>query len=323
MISDKPRAEILTTRREWLIGLTILAAWLVFMGHLVFTQVLPQRFEAALASAAIDPAQLLENWSNTSETLVVRHRNRTIGAAQTTVKKLEDESGFRADFRLGIGLNLLGRFRTMSVLGAADLNPEFALVQFHLQVAMDPVRMEITGRVSDNQLFIEVIQGPEMPAHRSRIILDRPLSLMDAVTPLALRSLTIRPGETLAVPVVDPIWSMNHGTMSFRVREPLTLELPGGPQLAFPVETRLQDFQSTLFVDENGRVLRRQILGDYFLDAADGIDNPRFKTVLSSEVSIPELNASDFVNLEALSLRGLDREVQSRTPLGLLRGLAP
>jgi hypothetical protein len=319
---QKPR-EILTLPREWAFGILVLVAWVGLMGHLLVTQVMPQRSEVNLLTQARDPKELTQSWQDLEETLVIRSGRQQVGRAFISVIRDFQGRGFRADLRLVLGLNLLGRQRDISIRGAAELDDQFQLVRFSGAFDAHPVSLRVTGLISGMDLYVAVSDGTTSEPYRRRIVLDRPISLMDAVTPVATRAIQIRPGAEYALPVVDPFWSLDFGTMSMRVREPEQITLGHESVLAYPVDLALRDFRTRIWVDETGKVLRRRLIGSYTLDAAPHLRSDNLPEELKNPVVIPNLSASDFVGVEPNSLRGLVPQRANQSPLSILQALTP
>jgi hypothetical protein len=293
------------------------------MGHLVITHVMPQRSEVSLLTQARDPGELAQSWQDLEESLVIRSGRQQVGRALITVIRDANGTGFRADFRMVLGLNLLGRQRDLTVRGAAELDNQFQLLRFHGAFDAQPVTLRVTGLVSGMDLYVAVSDGTTSEPYRRRIVLDRAISLMEAVTPIATRAMEIRPGAEYALPVVDPFWSLDHGTMSMRVREPERITLGHESLLAYPVDLALREFRTRIWVNESGKVLRRRLIGQYTLDAAPRLRSDNLPEELQNPVVIPGLSASDFVGVEPNSLRGLVNQRRTQTPLSLLQGLTP
>jgi hypothetical protein len=320
--STQPR-EVGTQPSEWFVGTLMILIWVGLMIHLLLTQVMPQRSEAALVANTQEPADLIRQWKDLEEYSVIRNSGKIVGSALSRVTREENRSGFRADFRLGLGLNLLGRYRDIIILGAAELNSLFHLNRFHVTFLASPIKVRATGLVSGSDFYVEVDQGIGGEPVRRRIVLDRPISLMEAVVPAAIRAMDVRPGAQFAFPVVDPLWSFEHGVVGMRVGDQVTIQLGQKSHLAYPVEVSLRDFRTRLYVSPEGKVLRHQLIGSYTLDASSKEEASLHAEVLQRKVPIPELRASDFSGVEPSSFRGLAPSKSTQTPLGLLQGLAP
>jgi hypothetical protein len=298
-----------------IIGVVITVFWLTMMFSLVRDRILPQRRAEAIAEKSVDPSNLTDHWKDFKEFMIITFNRQQIGASYTGIKQVGGESGgYVADFRFGVALQLLGTNRQASIVGKAQLNPSFDLDRFYILANLGALNISVAGKAAENELMIESRQGTDI--QRSRIALDRPISFLEAVRPLMTRKFQVKPGNSVAIPVVDPVWSMERGTLQATVGNLERIIVRGRPMDAYRVETRLNDFVSTSWVDKEGNTLKRQLIGDLYLEKSPENLARSASEVINRTVQIPELETKNFASVQ---LQTLDR-ISSRksAPLEVL-----
>ncbi|MCX7717830.1 MAG: hypothetical protein N2111_05410 [Candidatus Sumerlaeaceae bacterium] len=308
-----------TRNLGWLIGTTITVFWLVMMFTLVRQHVLPQRRAEALAARAVDPARLTEHWEDIEEYMLVTFGGLRVGAAATTVRRIGDPAApeYRADLRVGLEPLVMGLRQSLAIRAAAELDRLFTLRRFRIRLDFTDMQIIVTGFADDDYLLLESERDGRKT--RRKIPLRGPVSLLEAVRPAAVRSIEIRPGASLAVPVVDPVLSMQAGTLEITVvrKEPIQTADAGRVEEAYRVEARLNDFVATSWVDSSGTVLRRQLAGGFMLDrTTSATARSLLSDLMKDDMPIPSLNPAAFAAItpdDALSL-GNPKDA----PLGIL-----
>jgi hypothetical protein len=294
------------------IGILITVFWLVMMFTLVRGRILPERRERALAAQSVEPSALTHGWEDVREYMVVRFGDTRIGSAATSIA--QTMAGYRAEVLFGLNMDLLGLQRNVGIRTAADLDRSFDLRQFHIETALAGMELALTGLATDEELYVEVKQGKSIS--RSRYTLDRQISLLEAVQPLATRSFKLEPGNTLVVPVVDPIWSLERGMLEIRVMNRERITLSTGEVDAIRIETRLNEFVSTSWVDEQGNTLKRQVAGGLVLERASEGQARAAGGLEYQPIRIPPLNMADFKDVPVERLERLAE--QKSSPLSIL-----
>ncbi len=317
-----PAASTPSSPARWrarALGAGITLFWLGMMFTLVRDEILPKRRAEALAEVTVQPASLVRDWKDVEEYVAVRFANRTVGAGVTRIaQRRVKEAGFTADVRFALDFDLFGVTRRILIRGGAELDAGFDVLAFHLLADLSPLNLSITGHEQAGELLVEVNQGGKVA--RARYTLERRISLLEAVRPIAQRNFAIRPGATIALPVVDPVWSMQVGIVEIAVRNRERIQLDGKDVEAYRVETRLNELVSTSWVDEKGATLRRQLAGGFFLDRSDTATVARIAPSLAEPVTIPPLHVADFAGVPVRPLRDLaDRR---SSPLGILDSFA-
>ena len=290
------------SRAGFLVGAVITLFWGVMMFTLVKDRILPQRREAVLSERSVAPAALTADWHDQAEFMAVKLAGKEIGAAAATVTKVMEGQipTYEAEFRMGIELSLVGIVRPISVRARGELDGEFALSRFHFSADLAGYKLSATGRASQDELLVQVDQGGGV--NRARFQLDRRITLLEAVRPVATSRFKIKPGNTFAVPVVDPVWSMDHGTLVLTVKAPETIEVDGAKVTAFPVESRLNDQTSMSWVDAEGRTLKREVAGGLMLERTTEEKAIRLSPDISKPVEMPRLDLAGFKDVQPRKL---------------------
>lgn len=289
------------------LGLAITIFWLGMMFSLVRDKILPQRRAQQIAASAAEPAQLVKQWKDFEEYMIIMYNGQNIGAASTAIKKGPGESaGFDADFKFGVNVQILGMQRVASILARAELDESFDLSRFHIVANLGAMDVRVTGVATADQLLVEIKQGERI--ERTRLALDRRISFLEAVRPLLTRNFTIRPGNSMAIPVVDPVWSMERGTLQATVIEKEEIIVRSQKVQAFRVETRLNEFVSTSWVDESGATLKRQLFNGLFLERATKEHATNKTEALNQQITIPALDTDKFEKLPVQPLDQLSQQ---------------
>ena len=314
--TPRPRRNV----RRIVAGSVITLFWVIMMLTLVRDHILPQRRAQELAAMSVSPATLVENWRDVEEFMIVRFNERPIGGGLTRITRDEKSgTGFVADIRIALNLDLLGTARRVHINGSAWLDADFSLSRFQIEANLAPLAMSVAGMEMNDELLVEARQG-DAPPSRARYTLGRSISLLDAVRPLAMRSFRVEPGASISVPVVDPVWSMELGMVEISVLRRETIRMADGPREAFRVQTRLNDFASTSWVDADGATLRRQLAGGFVLDRADSATVERVIPGIDKPMSPAHVNPADFAGVRPQPIQRISDARSS--PLSILGALA-
>lgn len=284
-----------------IVGVGITLFWLVMMFTLVRGRILPERREKELASQSMEPSALTHDWKDLRETMIVRYGDTRIGSAATSV--VRTMSGYAAEVEFGLNMDLLGMPRNIGIQAVAELDRAFDLRRFHIETGLAGFDLALTGMATDEELYVQVKQGQQK--RLSRYTLDRKISLLEAVSPLATRKFELKPGNRLVVPVVDPIWSLQRGMLEIRVLDRETITVMGKETQGIRIETRLNEFVSTGWVDEHGNTLKRQLAGGIVMERATEGQARAAGGLSRAALRIPELNPADFKRVPAEPLERL------------------
>jgi hypothetical protein len=282
--------------RRNLLPVGIVAFWLAMMFSLVRNEILPIRRAMPDDASAFSPRQIARKWRDYSEYMLVTYGGVEVGAASTSItRELEEPARYTVDTRFDVSLGMLAAARHVSLIARAELDDNFELSRFHIRCDLVATKIAVTGMVSEEVLYVETEQGGRIK--RTRFALDRAISLLDAVRPIAARNLDVVPGRTVRVPVVDPVWSMDVGTLEVRIGDIEKITVGGAGVDAYRVESRLNDFVSTAWVDATGRTLRRQLAGQLALERTTPARAFQAGTALVDTLTMPDINPADFANI--------------------------
>ncbi len=291
------------------------------MFTLLRDRILPQRREASLAAQAVAPSTLTENWKDSEEFMIVKMGGKEVGGAITSVRRSGTGHipGYTAEFRFAIVLNLFGVQRPATIRARTELNSLFDLDQFAIVADLSSYKFEAAGRTQNDELLMETRQGGKVSRLRYR--LDRKITLLDAVRPVVARNFKIEPGNSMALPVVDPIWSMDHGTLQLTVGNPKRIQIDGEEKTAYPLEARLNDFVSTSWVDSDGTTLQRQLAGGLSMEKASPGRVRAASAELDQPIEVAPVIPADFEDLPVTPLKRMSEG--GKTPLETLGSLLP
>lgn len=308
-------------RRATIFGVLITLFWCGMMFTLLKDKILPQRQAQVLASKTVAPSTLTATWKDSDEFMTVKMGAKEVGGAITRVRRIQRGQlpYYQADFRLGVGLNILGVPRTASIHGRGHLDASFDLSDFVIAIDLSSYKIEVAGEMVGEELLVEMRQGKQVT--RSRYKLERRISMLDAVRPVVTRNFQIKPGNQIAIPVIDPIWSMNQGTLQMTVGEPESIRIGSQTVEAFPIVMKLNEFVSTSWVDKEGSTLRRQLAGGLTMEKSTAEAVRTRSPNINREIQVKPINPQDFAGIAAKPIQRLSD--QGKTPLETLGALVP
>lgn len=284
-----------------IISVLIVAFWLVMMFSLVKDRLLPQR--EAMRLTEVDVAALVTEWEDIDEWFNVNTEGRTIGGMRLTMYETQRPVGFRADLNFIMNLRVFRRDLQVWVRGAAQLDTLFNLDHIELSMAAWNVMMDMRARaMPDGRLLVEIKPDDTQIPERFVVPLDREISLMDAVRSIALRRMELQLGQSYSIPVIDPIYQMRRGDMILTVENYDFVHLLGEdePRQVLRLTSRFGGFDSRLYVDDEGRIIRRQLMPgrDLFLDRTEEAlflrRHPRLRRYLQEHIEPQVLDPADF-----------------------------
>jgi hypothetical protein len=140
------------------------------------------------------------------------------------------------------------------------LNDRLILDRFILTINLSAAgkgeTLRISGLVRGLNLFLRLERGESLQFRTLR--LSRPVALAESLRPLFGRA-DLKVGDTYTLPVFDPIWNLQGGTLSVHVAAEETLQVAGRKIDVLRIETRTGSVKSTAWVDDQGRVWKREM----------------------------------------------------------------
>ncbi len=285
-------------RKPWgwgtFIGIGITLVWLGAMAHLVKNHLVHSGDGGATIAATDAEPELTKDWRDVEEHMLLKLGSRTIGAFSMTVRQTTDtaKSSYRADFRLGAQLRIGPLTRPVEMAGLGLLDKKLNLQALHVTGNLAGLPLGMTGMMIGNVLMLQSQHDGQLK--RAQINMGREVSLLDAVRPAALRGFQIKEGNSLRIPVVDPFFSMERGVAEIRVKAEEKITVNERQRDAYRVETTLNDFVSTTWVDRQGTTLKRQLFGNLSMERATEEDARAKSPVISQEMHMPPFQAAEF-----------------------------
>ncbi|AXA36538.1 hypothetical protein BRCON_1761 [Candidatus Sumerlaea chitinivorans] len=282
-------------RRVYTIAVVVF--WLVMMASLAYRELGKSRGLVVGDDSPLAPAAIARTWRDYSEYALLVWQGATVGAMGTSITREQSPTPrYLLELHLEAQPRPLGGAGGITLSALAELNADLVLNRFRLLGRILGADFAMNGLISsDRELFLELRRGEERT--RLRFKLEQPISLAEVVRPLALRTAEIRSGASFRVPVMDPLWSMQIGVLEITVGDIETLRLPDGEIQAWRVESRLNDFVSTSWVDAAGRPVRRQLFGGLWLDRTTAQRALEVAPTLASRLEFVDLQPSDFADV--------------------------
>jgi hypothetical protein len=269
-----PSAEASRLSAERLVGYGIAVFWLFMMFSLVKDAILPRA--RARETVSVDMSTLAgAEWKDVDEWYRVLDGGKWIGAARFQVRATTRPIGYRADFAARLQVTLINQF-AIQVKVAMQMDGDFALTDFHSQLDVLGSEIILRGSVApDNRLLVEALferfgdkepepgqeEAPEIVNERLAILLDSKISMLEAIRPVAMRSLELREGVAYSFDVIDPIWQMKLGQAVILMEEKDLITINGQDRRAMRARTDFGGSSTFSWIDmETGQTLRRQLL---------------------------------------------------------------
>ncbi len=223
------------------------------------------------------------------------------GLAMSSIRAMEHEDAYRSVSRIvldgGIGA-VLG----LRLTAVAKLDKDFNLDRFLVTAFSPVVDIQGSGFVYGDRLYIKFTsdRGKERRAYWP---LEGPVSLFEAVRPLAARNIDLTEGASYKVPAFDPIWCGRAGDARIEVGARELIEVGGKEILATRLETTLANNRVVSWIDEDRRAVRYEMLGGVVFERMDKEEALKARPDFAIDPAIPEFNIEKFAhNLELLDL---------------------
>lgn len=315
-----PRPRRAALHAGQVIAVAIVAFWLAMMFALVKDSILPRR--QAIRTFLVDTSALGEEWVDVDEFYrIVTDQSiagagaagwRQIGGARVTIERTARPVGFRAHFALRLGLRLLQRPLGVTIRAAVQLDDAFELADFNVRFEGLKARIHLEGSViNDERILLRFRAGTRGEAAEPRRLvfpISGPISLLDAVRPLALRDRDIQVGDAYMVEVIDPIWQMSHGNLVMTAEGEETIDVGGVQHRAIRMRNEFAGQLTASWVAPDGRLLRREIMpgrGLYMEAALSSESLLRFHELFDGRLDIERLPEEEFASTAPTSLDAL------------------
>lgn len=233
------------------LSVLIVSSWLVLLGVHAF-----QSYSIA------DPTPLLDLPPDSSRDAEltqrgVFYRGARIGYIRERFTPLS--SGFRAEQKGELKLNLLGRERRVRMEGSAETGRKGELRQFTFRLTTSsrrsPFETTVIGEVTGDELHLKIRSGSS-PERVERRALVEPIVLpLNLYYTLAARGFT--PGETYRLRLFDPM-TVSEGDATIVVRGPEIVRWGGREEEAHRLQATFAGLTTTAWVNDRGEVLQEE-----------------------------------------------------------------
>lgn len=311
----------------WILSVAIVLFWLAMMYTLVKDAIIPR--VAARQILPLDLSKQREGWRDVLETYEIVNREESadgrvrvtsIGGARFKAAKTEKPIGFRADFAARVRAKVILQV-TLKIQVAVQLDDDFNMTDFNVKLEALNMLVTVVGSVApDNKLLARsvitrVIPGvdsdlqPPSVEDKLVILLDGPVSMIDAVRPIALRGASLEPGLAYSFDVIDPIWQMSRGETVIVVEEHEQINVAGEPYNAARTRTDFGGTSTLAWLERStGRLLRRQLIPDrsLMMELCAPEKLEKYKDVLEAELPIIQQFPEDFEGVAPKSIGEID-----------------
>ncbi len=236
----------------------------------------------------------------------------TVGATATTIRRVDNPTttvAYRAHFNLEGKLAPLMPKAVVKVV--ADLDKGVTLTSFHGITHLGPLALESTGFVRDRILYISVANGSDVS--KSKVALQNSISMAEALRPILSRQMKIETGSKMSTPIIDPLTGLSRGTLAVEIQMQEEISVNGKEMQAFRVESSIGDIQTLMWINPEGQILRRQLLGNLFMERTTKEEALKQAPSLAEKAEIQGHNIAEFADVP---FRGSE-ETKENQPGGL------
>ncbi len=293
--------------KKWLkhpstwIGCVILLGWIVTMGMLLKdhnrTGDIPTLDPSS--SDFFGSVQALERWNDIEEWMEIVQVNpetgdtRTVGASRTTIVLLDDATtatAYRGEFVISAKLSPL--LPQGTIAGNAILDRYGSLTEFGVRGQVGQLKLSSQGVVLNDLLYLHVDNMNEINRIKKR--LDQPVTFNEMLRPSLARHMKLEPGERMSSPIVDPLTGQHRGSMRLEVLQREAIVINGRRISALRVKSSIGDIETLMWVDEEGRTLRRNLVNNLRMDRVDKEAALEIIPTLADEIDFPSLDLTEF-----------------------------
>lgn len=278
-------------------------AWLLTMGYLLKTYYFERSAPPAFTTESLlGSVKVVPRWQDVEEYMLIvsiedkGEKSTPVGATATTIRKSDEittNATYRAHFNLEGKLAPLLPKATVKVV--ADINTDLNLSAFHGETRLGPLNLSSTGLVSGNTLNVAVVNGDKI--NRTKVALKNSISLAEALRPLLSRQMEIREGSRMSAPIIDPLTGINRGTLTVEIQDKETIVINGKELQAFRVESSVGDIKTLMWIDDDGQTIRRQLLGNLFMERTTMEEAVRQAPSLVEQAEMQPLDVAAFADV--------------------------
>jgi hypothetical protein len=255
-------------------GVLVIFAWVATMVTLVTDYRGNKPTDSEISTGeffgSVSPA---EKWRDIEEWMLVVQAmdggaTRPIGASHTSIRRLDTNTSaaaYLAEFAMQGRLSPI--LPDGFVKGLAVLDSNETLTSFSVVAEFGPLKLSSMALVERDILYLKVDKGNDPKRYRRR--LEQPVSFSEVLRPSLSRHMKIAPGEKMSSPVIDPLTGANRGTITVKIVDKEKIELGGESLQAFRVTSSLGDVTTQMWVDADGKTLRRNLVNKIRMDRTD------------------------------------------------------
>ncbi len=313
------------TRRSLLTGSTILIAWLITMGFLFRDYYLQRSNQPTYTTESLfGSVKAIPRWQDVEEYMLIISKgsqgtSRTpVGATATIIQQVDNPTTavmYRAKFNLAGKLAPL--LPTATVKVTADLDKDISLTSFHGETSLGPLNISSSGLIADSTLYISTSNGNTIS--RSKVPFRRSISMAEALRPVLGRQMSIASGAKMSTPILDPLTGVSRGTLTIEVQDKEPITVNGTEIMAFRVISSIGDIETLMWVDDAGNTLRRQLVGNLFMERTTKDEALKQAPTLADQVTPQTLDIAEFADVPVHG-SGDAQKIQP-SGLGLIQGL--
>jgi hypothetical protein len=278
-----------------LLTIAIVGIWVVLMGMLVADRYFPGGATDVTEALRIAPAES-DDW------FMIRIGGSYSGYGRSRQFRREDHWMLRDE--LNLSLNLQGQVKPIRIFTESNLDDQFRLISFRLKLSSGIISFEQKGHMDGRDLLLEMPTSKGGGVKRMKLY-ESPRISRSLGLPVPLTGLQV--GQEIHMPIFDPL-DGNKWDGVIKVLEKADLEIGGTKVEAWRVRASLRSLELTMWVDDQGRLLKGQM--------------PLGITVTRSDKAeiMREMHATrelpDMISLTAVPLEG---HIPERADLKLVR----
>jgi hypothetical protein len=286
--------------RAKIVGLIITIFWLAMMALLVRNTILSRN--TAGPTLTVDPSTLAENWRDYEEWMLIGSSEAPQGASTTAFRRLPQRQGYAMTSRLLLPMKIGNISEPLDLIAAVRLDPQFTLSQFRVHMALFGSTWRLEGLVRGNNLYYKIARNSHKTVNVLR--LRKPLTLLEGASSLLTRTIPLEVGKTYRIEVFDPLWMFQKGEVTITVAAWELINVGGQTYGAYRLESKLGNFTTVSWVDEEGRTLKRQVPGSIVMEATTPDIAIKYFPQLHESIELPQLTMRDFRGPENTETKG-------------------
>ncbi len=288
MLPERLRIRLSSLRAILLPG-AITLFWLTMMALLLRNQVFQPRRGQPMD---VTPALLTEQWQDFSEWMRLTLGGQSDGVCFTSLQRRKEGGGYLAANRIWIRLGVWGGQYDFRIENTALLDSLFRLQSAQSSADLAGETLRFAALSDGARLFYRWQYGEQTRVGLQH--LEKPISLLEAVRPLAAQRLDLHVGAVYRLPVLDSTWSLREGVAEIRVEALETLRLGDKAFRAYRLAIQLGPFASKTWVSPNGEVLRRQFAQNILMERIHPDEARKLFPGIDAPVAPPALTREDF-----------------------------